>query len=165
MFGAICLAVSLASFQPEPVTTPPEPAMDQRLTFIMLAVEDVERSRTFYEALGWRASPSASQGDFVIFDLGGIGLSLYPASAMASEVAGGPLPGRAAIAHNVAERGGVDAVYALALEAGAVPVREPAEQFWGGYSAMFADPDGHYWEIGWNPHLALDEDGSLAPLD
>ncbi|TGY90742.1 VOC family protein [Marinicauda algicola] len=139
--------------------------MDQRLTFITLAVEDVSASRAFYEALGWTASESASQGDFVIFDLGGVGLSLYPRAAMASEVAGGPLPGRAAIAHNVAERDDVDAVYALALEAGAARVRDPAEQFWGGYSAMFADPDGHYWEIGWNPHLALESDGSLAPLD
>lgn len=139
--------------------------MDQRLTFITLAVADIDRARGFYEALGWTASVSASQGDFVIFDLGGVGLSLYPRAAMTSEVAGGPLPGPAAIAHNVAERGDVDAVYALAIEAGASGVREPAEQFWGGYSAMFADPDGHYWEIGWNPHLALEEDGSMAPLD
>jgi uncharacterized glyoxalase superfamily protein PhnB len=66
-----------------------------------------------------------------------------------------------ALAHNVARREDVDAVLAQAVAAGATLIKPGQDVFWGGYSGYFADPEGHLWEVAWNPHVPFGPDGSL----
>ncbi len=140
--------------------------MEQRLSLVTLGVADLARSRRFYEeGLGWRAS-GASTGEVAFFQLGGIALALWGRKALAEDARlpdpgpGGGFSG-VALAHNVRSREEVDAVLARAHTAGG-RVQGPGEEApWGGYIGYFADPDGHLWEVTWNPHFALHEDGSL----
>ena len=137
--------------------------MQQRMSLITLGVGDLARSRTFYEALGWRAS-SASQGDVVFFQLNGMGLSLYPRAALAEDarVADGPAGfSGISLAQNQRSEAEVDALYARMIDAGASAVKRPEKAFWGGYSGYVADPDGHLWEIAHNPFFPLDDNGNL----
>ncbi|MGH7359337.1 MAG: VOC family protein [Candidatus Rokuibacteriota bacterium] len=136
--------------------------MEPRVTLITLGVTDVARSRRFYEALGWRAS-GASQADVTFFQLGGIALSLWSRAELARD-AQVPDPGGwggVALAHNARTRAEVDAILAEARTAGARILKPAHDTFWGGYAAYFADPDGHAWEVAWNPHFPLRPDGSL----
>lgn len=144
--------------------------MEQRLSLVTLGVTDLPRSRRFYEeGLGWTAS-AASQESIVFFQLGGIGLALYSRAALAEDAclpeqngAGPDAPGFGGItlAHNVRSREEVDAVLALARQAGARILKPAQPVFWGGYSGYFADPDGHPWEVAWNPFAPLAEDGAI----
>ena len=144
--------------------------MEQRLSLVTLGVTDLDRSRRFYEdGLGWRASEvGASTGEVVFFQLGGIALALWGREALAAD-AGLPSPGPGgsfsgvALAHNVRSREEVDAVLARARAAGGRVLRPGGAASWGGYTGYFADPDGHLWEVAWNPHFTLREDGSLPP--
>jgi len=136
--------------------------VEQRLSLITLGVADVARSRRFYEALGWRAS-GASQADVAFFQLGGIALSLWGRAELARDA---QLPessgwGGVALAHNARSRAEVDALLEEAGTAGARILKPARDTFWGGYVGYFADPDGHLWEVAWNPHFPLDADGSL----
>jgi uncharacterized protein len=136
--------------------------MEQRVSLITLGVGDLERSRDFYEALGWRtrAAPGA---DVVFFQAGGMVVALWDRATLAEDsgVEDGGGWGGVTLAHNVRSPGEVDSVVEEARAAGARVVREPAETFWGGYSAAFADPEGHAWEIAHNPRWTLAEDGSV----
>ena len=136
--------------------------MEQRVSLITLGVRDLERSRAFYEALGWRtrAEPGA---DVVFFQSGGMVVALWDRARLAEDsgVEDSPGWGGMTLAHNVGSPADVDAVVAEARAAGATIVREPGATFWGGYSAAFADPDGHPWEIAHNPHWTLRDDGSI----
>lgn len=137
--------------------------MEQRLSLITLGVEDLRRSRSFYEqGLGWRPSP-ASNREIVVFQLGGIALALYPRTDLARDanLTLGEGFGGMALAHNVRDKGEVDKVLAKAKSASAKILRPAGDTFWGGYSGCFADLDGHPWEIAWNPHWPLDEDGAI----
>ncbi|WPZ34835.1 VOC family protein [Thalassobaculum sp. OXR-137] len=137
--------------------------MEQRVSLITLAVADLERSRRFYETgLGWAVVSGETEG-IVCFQLGGLVLALYGREAFAEDA---KLTGPAeavrpsvALAHNTRSRAEVDAVMAEAVAAGAHPQKPAAETFWGGYAGYFADPDGHLWEIAWNPFSPLTEDG------
>ena len=138
--------------------------MEQRISLVTLGVADVERARTFYERLGFenRAQPDAG---VVFFQAGGIVLGLWDRAALAKDSGvaddhGGW--GGVTLAHNVASPGEVDAVLHEAVAAGATLGRPGAETFWGGYSGVFIDPDGHPWEVAHNPHWTLGEDGSVA---
>lgn len=138
--------------------------MEQRITLVTLRVTDVARSRAFYEGLGWRPA-GGSQPAFTFFQMGGMGLGLLVAEIYDKEIgtdAGKVAPGPAMLAHNVRGKAEVDRLVSFALTQGGRLVRAPAEQFWGGYSGMFADPDGHYWEIAFNPFWPLAEDGSVT---
>lgn len=141
--------------------------MEPRVSIITLGVADLARSRAFYEALGFRAS-SASQGDIVFFQAGGLGLALYPRAALAAdatvEEAGAGFRGLT-IAHIVRAKEEVAAVLAEARAAGGRIVKPAQDVFWGGHSGYFTDPDGHVWEVAWNPFLALAEDGALKLPD
>jgi catechol 2,3-dioxygenase-like lactoylglutathione lyase family enzyme len=137
---------------------------EPRISLITLGVADIARARTFYETgLGWRAS-TASQDDVVFIQLGGLALALY-ARRLLAEDAGVPDDGAGfraiTLAHNVREPGQVDALLALAEAAGGHITRPAQQAFWGGRTGYFADPDGHLWEVAWNPHFALAEDGAL----
>lgn len=137
--------------------------MQARVSFITLGVGDVGRSRRFYEALGFTASP-ASQDAITFFDLGGIVLSLFGRTALAEDV-GVPVsePGFSGIslAHNVNSESEVDEVLREAVAAGAKLLKPGQKVFWGGYSGYFADPDGHLWEVAHNPFVSLDANGRI----
>ncbi len=138
---------------------------EPRISLITLGVEDLIRARRFYEAgLGWQASP-ASQGDIVFYQLGGLALALFPRASLAQD-AGVEAQGAGfraiTLAQNVREAAEVDALLAVAAAAGAKIVRPAEAAFWGGRTGYFEDPDGHLWEVAWNPHFRLGELGELA---
>jgi catechol 2,3-dioxygenase-like lactoylglutathione lyase family enzyme len=137
--------------------------MDQRVSLITLGVRDLERARAFYEALGWKTG-AAPGDDVVFFQAGGLVFALWGRDELAEdsrvEDSGGW--GGVTLAYNVGSPEEVDAVIEEARLAGAEIGREPADTFYGGYSGIFIDPDGHPWEIAHNPHWGLQEDGSVV---
>ena len=136
--------------------------MKQRVSLITLGVADLDRSRAFYEALGWQTG--ADPGDEVVFfQAGDMVVALWDRARLAEDscVENTPGWGGMTLALNFASPAEVDAVVEQARAAGARIGREPAETFWGGYSAVFLDPDGHPWEIAHNPHWQVLEDGSV----
>jgi len=136
--------------------------MDQRLTVVTLGVDDLERARAFYEALGWKTG-AAPDEDVVFFQAGGLIVALWSRESLAEDSAVEDTGGWGGItlAHNVGSPADVDAVIAEAEAAGATIGRPGAATFWGGYSGVFIDPDGHPWEVAHNPHWTLREDGSV----
>jgi catechol 2,3-dioxygenase-like lactoylglutathione lyase family enzyme len=136
--------------------------VDQRVSLVTLGVADLERARRFYEALGWRETPRAE--GVVFFQALGMVVALWDRAALAEdsgvEDTGGW--GGITLAYNVAARGEVDEVIEEARAAGARIAREPAETFWGGYSGVFLDPDGHPWEVAHNPYWTVADDGSVS---
>jgi catechol 2,3-dioxygenase-like lactoylglutathione lyase family enzyme len=136
--------------------------VEQRVSLITLGVGDLERSRAFYEALGWTTG-AAPADDVVFFQTGGMVVALWDRATLAEDsgVADAGGWGGMTLAHNVRSPAEVDAVTAEARAAGADIVREPGETFWGGYSAAFTDPDGHPWEIAHNPRWTIRDDGSV----
>lgn len=129
--------------------------MDQRISFVTLAVADLDATRRFYlDGLGWQAELDVP-GEVIMIRAGEhLILSLWDQDEFEAEV--GPI-GRGqgvaplTIAHNVATPEEVDAVLATAREAGADPVSEGVQRDWGGYTGYFGDPDGFRWEIAYNP--------------
>jgi predicted lactoylglutathione lyase len=136
--------------------------MEQRLSLATLGVADLERSRAFYEALGW-TSGAAPEDDVVFFQAGGTIVALWGREQLAEdsvvEDTGGW--GGITLAYNCRSPEEVDAVLAEAEQAGATIARAGAPTFWGGYSGVFHDPAGHAWEVAHNPHWTLAEDGSV----
>ena len=138
--------------------------MEQRVSLITLGVADVARARAFYEALGWRASP-ASQEAVAFFQANGLALALFGRADLAVDAGlADPAPGFSGIslAQNLRSTHEVDALFAQAVAAGARAVKVPQATEWGGHSGYFADPDGHLWELAWNPFFPLDEQGNLS---
>jgi uncharacterized protein len=136
--------------------------MDQRVSLVTLGVRDLVSARAFYEALGW-TTEAAPDDDVVFFQTGGAALALWSRAALAEdsgvEDTGGW--GGVTLAHNVRSEAEVDAVVGEARAAGATIVRPAGATFWGGYAGVFLDPDGHPWEIAYNPHWTLRDDGSV----
>jgi catechol 2,3-dioxygenase-like lactoylglutathione lyase family enzyme len=136
--------------------------MEQRISMITLGVGNLELSRTFYRNLGWQEHPS-SQDDVTFFQAGGLVFGLWSRGKLAEDSAvedpGGW--GGVTLAYNTTSPGQVDAVIEEARFAGATIGREPAETFWGGYSGVFIDPDGHPWEVAHNPFWTVESDGSV----
>jgi uncharacterized protein len=137
--------------------------MEQRVSVITLGVADLARARAFYEALGWR-SGAAPADDVVFFRANGMIVGLWGRDQLTEdsgvEDAGGY--GGVTLAYNARGPEEVDGVIAEARAAGAQIAREPGETFWGGYSGVFLDPDGHPWEVAHNPHWTLDEQGLVT---
>jgi catechol 2,3-dioxygenase-like lactoylglutathione lyase family enzyme len=135
--------------------------MEQRLSLVTLGVADLGRARAFYEALGWTTG-AAPADDVVFFQAGGMIVALWGRTQLAEdsvvEDSGGW--GGVTLAHNVRSPEEVDAVLAEAERAGATIGRPGAATFWGGYSGVFLDPDGHPWEVAHNPRWTIAEDGS-----
>lgn len=136
--------------------------MRQRLSLVTLGVRDIGRSRAFYEALGWRGV-GGSGDEPVFFQAGDMVVALWdralPAADTCVEDNGGW--GGITLAHNVGSRQEVDDITAAARAAGATVARGPAETFWGGYTSIVFDPDGHPWEFAHNPGWQLTEDGGV----
>ena len=138
-------------------------AMEPRINIVTLGVKDVSHSKKFYQDLGWKAS-SISNDDFVAFDSGNIILCLYPKEKLAEDAHVEPAKegfSGVTLAHNVASKAEVDAVLKQAQAAGAKITKNAQDVFWGGYSGYFADPDGHLWEVAFNPHWPLNIEGML----
>lgn len=136
--------------------------MEPRLSLVTLGVADVARARAFYEAMGFRPS-RASKPDVVFFRAGGVVLALWSRAALAADagVEDGTGFGGIALAHNVRTRAEVAAVVEAWIAAGGTVLKPPADTFWGGHAAYVADPDGHVFEIVWNPRWPLAADGTL----
>ena len=141
--------------------------MEQRLSVVTLGVADLARAVDFYaRVLGWRAAPSPP--GIAFFDLGGIVLSLYPHDDLAKDMKvtadadRGVATRGFALAHNARSKDQVDAIFSRLKDHGATIIKEPEEVFWGGYSGYFSDPDGHSWEVAYNPHWVIGTDGRVS---
>jgi uncharacterized protein len=136
--------------------------MEQRVSLVTLGVRDLERSRQFYEALGWRHADRPGE-DVYFFQVGGMVLALWSREELAADSAVTDAGGWGGItlAHNTRSAEEVDAVLAEAVDAGATLGRAGAETSWGGYSGIFIDPDGHPWEVAHNPFWTITDDGSI----
>jgi uncharacterized protein len=136
--------------------------MDPRVSLVTLGVADLERSRRFYEALGWRSNSKPEDG-VVFFQSGGMVLALWSRDELAKDsgVEDGGGWGGVTLAYNVAAPADVDAFIERARAAGAAIPRTGAETFWGGYSGAFIDPDGHPWEVAHNPFWTVTDEGDV----
>ncbi|HSU14929.1 VOC family protein [Longimicrobium sp.] len=142
--------------------------MEPRISLVTLGVEDLARSVAFYrDGLGWPMSGASVEGTVAFFRAGGVVLALYPRPLLAADAS---LPDRhgawkefggIALAHNVRERGEVDAALERAVSIGGRILTPAADAEWGGRSGYFADPDGHPWEVAWNPAFPFANDGTL----
>lgn len=139
--------------------------MEPRITVITLGVDDLERAVAFYrDGLGFETDgifgTEFEHGAVAFFSLqDGVTLALWPRSSIAHHTGlreGTPNATEVTLGHNVRSREDVDTVFELARQAGATVVTEPKDTFWGGYAGSFQDPDGHLWEIVWNPQLIPD---------
>lgn len=129
--------------------------MDQRISFVTLAVRDVAVSRSFYcDGLGWTPSMYV-EGEVLMIKVGAhVVLSLWDRAAFEAElgpIAGGDGVPPVTLAHNVPTRAEVDEIIALGRRLAAGPIIAPRERDWGGYTGYLRDPDGYRWEIAWNP--------------
>jgi catechol 2,3-dioxygenase-like lactoylglutathione lyase family enzyme len=137
--------------------------MDQRISAVTLGVADVTRARGFYERLGWSAA-KGSDDKAAFFQMNGLALMLYSLKDLAKD-AGVERPGMGfdniTISYNVPSQAEVKQVLAKVKKAGGTILRDAANTFWGGFTAYFADPDGHAWEVAFNPHWKLDAKGNI----
>ena len=137
--------------------------MEQRVSLVTLGVADLARARTFYESLGWTTG-AAPGDDVVFFQAGCMIVALWGRDRLAEdsgvEDTGGW--GGITLAYNCRSAEEVDAVIEEARAASGRVIREGAKTFWGGYSGVFADPDGHPWEVAHNPHWTIADDGSVS---
>lgn len=129
--------------------------MKPRINMITLGVADLKRSAEFYErGLGFPRMPF--EGGVVFFTLNGSWLSLYPWNALAEDAtvnANGTGFRGITLAHVVSSKEEVREVLSQAVQSGGTLIKPAQDVFWGGYSGYFADPDGHLWEVAWNPHF------------
>lgn len=135
-----------------------------RITLVTLGVTDVQRAWDFYKALGWQGS--TPDNDVVFFQNGGSVFALWDRAKLAADSgitddSGAPWAG-ITLATNLGSPEEVDHFLALAAAAGAEIIRPAAETFWGGYSGLFADFDGHRWEVAHNPFWLQDEAGNVT---
>ena len=137
--------------------------MDQRMSLITLGVSDLSRARAFYEALGWHTNAGADD-DVVFFQAGCMVVALWDRARLAEDsgVEDNGGWGGITLAYNTRSPAEVDAVIEEARGAGGAIPREPGETFWGGYSGMFCDPDGHPWEVAHNPNWEIGDDGAVT---
>jgi catechol 2,3-dioxygenase-like lactoylglutathione lyase family enzyme len=139
--------------------------MQQRVSLVTLGVEDLPRAKAFYSALGWQGQEVQ---ETVFFQAGPLAVVLWGRDKLAEDSGiedDGGRYGGIALAHNVRSAAEVDAIVATAEAAGAAVTRPPSETFYGGYAAVFRDPDGHLWEIAHNPGFTLDDSGALRLPD
>ena len=138
--------------------------MDQRLSLVTLGVHDIERARRFYEqGLGWHRD--GGEGDVAFYQARGMIVSLYEWPKLAED-AGVSAEGNGfrgiTLAYNTRSKEEVATVLDEARAAGATVLVEPRDTFWGGHNGYFADPDGHLWEVAWNPFWTVSEAGDIS---
>jgi catechol 2,3-dioxygenase-like lactoylglutathione lyase family enzyme len=141
--------------------------LEQRLSLVTLGVADLARAKAFYSGvLGWK--PCGDDPNIVFFDLGGLMLALYPHDALAADMhasapADPPPYHGFTLAYNTRSEAEVDEVFAKLTQGGAAILKAPEKAFWGGYSGYFRDPDGHAWEVAFNPFWQIGADGRVTP--
>jgi len=137
---------------------------EPRISIVTLGVKDMPTARKFYEELGWKAAAHSNE-NVTFFQGRGVVFGLYGHDALAQDagVETQDQPGfrGTSLAYNCANEREVDEAYAHALSCGAVETKRPEKVFWGGYSGYFSDPDGHLWEVAYNPFAKIDENGHL----
>jgi len=141
-----------------------------KLTAVTLGVRDVSASSRFYEALGFKRKVRSTGDEIAYFEAGGVVLALWDWDKLAEDtvISSQPRPQTfrgATFAWNCATAAEVDAVFAMALAAGAALLRRPEKTEYGGYRGYFADPDGHAWEVVQAPGFAFTDDGRLILPD
>ncbi len=138
--------------------------MEQRLSIITLGVFDLAKARAFYDALGWKIASEDEAENIVCYNLNNMALALYPWDKLAED-AQVPVErsGYSAmtIAYNVTSECDVDTILAESEKAGGTIIKPGQKVFWGGYSGYFADPDGHLWEVAFNPFSSLGPNGEF----
>ena len=136
--------------------------MKPRITLITIGTDDLQRSLQFYrEGLGLATEgiigSEFEHGAVAFFDLqGGLKLAIWPRESIAHDAGlppGDPCATEFTLGHNVSSKAEVDSVMEQAQTAGAIIVKPAQKTFWGGYAGYFQDPDGHLWEVAWNPQL------------
>jgi len=139
--------------------------MEQRISFLTLGVADLDRSKAFYEALGWTASAYGAGAGVVFFQLNGMVLGLFPHGDLAADAGLEPSAVTGfrgvTISYNTRSEAEADTIVGQALAAGGTLLKAGNRASWGGYVAYFADPDGHAWEVCHNPQTTLGEDGAI----
>ena len=137
--------------------------MRDNISFVTLGVDDLERSTNFYKTMGL-APHTRSNPHITFFDMHGQILALFARTALANDVG---LPdersgfGGMTLAHNVQSQQDVQAMLDLAGASGGTVLRDASEPPWGGIRGYFADPDGHPWEVAWNPGVTIDDAGRV----
>lgn len=138
--------------------------MEQRLSIVTLGVADLQSAIEFYERLGWRRSMPELTG-VAFFQCPGVVFGLFPLVELLKdaglEAASPARPGGFSLAYNTRSREEVEEVLAKAEAAGARITKPAQEAFWGGYHGYFTDPQGHLWEVAWNPGLEVLPDGGV----
>lgn len=135
--------------------------MEPRISIVTLGVGDLGRATAFYrDGLGLPPINDAEAQGIAFFQLKGLRLALYPRAELAADAGvadPGPQPfSGITLAHNLRSKAEVDALFAHVAAIGARIVKRPRDVFWGGYSGYFADPDGHLWEVAWNPDFEIE---------
>jgi len=138
--------------------------MQQRLTIVTLGVTDLKRSTEFYEKnFGWNKAGSSTE-QITFFQLNGIQLALFERTELAKDAMidenGNGFKG-VTLAYNTRSENEVNEIIKDLETKGVKIVKQPSKVFWGGYSSYISDPDGHLWEIAFNPYLELDERGNV----
>src|SRR5215207_2036479 len=143
-------------------------AIPAQLGIVTLGVSDLERAETFYSALGWRRASSSVPGEITWFQTAHSWLGLFGWDALAEDTG---VPAQSAerdsgfrgvtLAINVDSEDAVEAAMTVAQRAGATVTRHAERVSWGGYRGYFADPDGHLWEVAYNPNFPIDDDGRV----
>ncbi|UWQ55144.1 VOC family protein [Leisingera caerulea] len=136
--------------------------MDQRISLITLGVPDMEKAAAFYEALGWQRADSPD--GVIAFDLISQTLGLYPLAALAADIGLEERElgtGAMTLSHNTRSKEAVAELMAAAEAAGAKVLKPAQDVFWGGHHGYFRSPDGHIWEIAFNPFSQLAENGAF----
>lgn len=139
------------------------------VSLVTLAVDDLDRSTAFYEALGWRRSEASVPGTVTFLRGGTTVLSLFGRADLAAEsgIDARTLrgPGGVVLATNLGSVAAVDELFARVEDAGGRITARPRSTAWGGYSGYLADPDGHPWEVAHNPGFPLADDGRVTLPD
>jgi predicted lactoylglutathione lyase len=137
--------------------------MESRITVVTLGVHDLERAVAFYKGLGFATEGIVGKdieyGAVAFFDLqDGVKLAVWPYESIAHDTGlavGIHNPVQLTLGHNVNNKEEVDAVMQKAEEAGAAIIKPSHDTAWGGYAGYFQDPDGHVWEVVWNPAISV----------
>jgi catechol 2,3-dioxygenase-like lactoylglutathione lyase family enzyme len=141
--------------------------MDQRISIVTLGTDDLPRAVAFWEAMGWPRKARAFEA-IAMFQCGGIAFAIYPFDKLAQDCGmqdRGPGFGGFTIAHNVGSEAEVDALIEIAVANGGTLQVKPHKAFWGGYTGYFLDPDGHPWEVAYNPFVPMGPDGEMLLPD
>lgn len=139
-----------------------------RVNIVTLGISDLKASTAFYEKLGWRRSKKAGNEHISFFALANLVLALYPRANLAEDAKIANTPpgfGGFTLAQTLASEAAVDDAMREAVKAGARILKAPQKASWGGYSGYFADPDGHPWEVAFNPFFPLNEQGLVVLPD